>query len=233
VPAALECLDVDKRYPDGSRVVHAVRGVSVAIEEGSLTVIRGPSGCGKTTLLSLFGGMIAPTSGEIRVLGRSIVHLRDRHRAALRRDEVGFVFQELALVPEMSVEENLWLPLVPVGGPTKDDELRLDERLSRVGLTAQKQTLAKKLSGGERQRVAILRALVLDPPILLLDEPTAHLDADTTRELIAWLDGDLRTLTKDARRTIVIATHDPRVLEHAGVDRTLSMSEGRIEEASS
>jgi putative ABC transport system ATP-binding protein len=233
VPAALECLDVDKRYPDGSRVVHAVRGVSVAIEEGSLTVIRGPSGCGKTTLLSLFGGMIAPTSGEIRVLGRSIVHLRDRHRAALRRDEVGFVFQELALVPEMSVEENLWLPLVPVGGPTKDDELRLDERLSRVGLTAQKQTLAKKLSGGERQRVAILRALVLDPPILLLDEPTAHLDADTTRELLAWLDGDLRTLTKDARRTIVIATHDPRVLEHAGVDRTLSMSEGRIEEASS
>ena len=233
MPAALECLDVDKRYPDGSRVVHAVRGVSVAIEEGSLTVIRGPSGCGKTTLLSLFGGMIAPTSGEIRVLGRSIVHLRDRHRAALRRDEVGFVFQELALVPEMSVEENLWLPLVPVGGPTKDDELRLDERLSRVGLTAQKQTLAKKLSGGERQRVAILRALVLDPPILLLDEPTAHLDADTTRELIAWLDGDLRTLTKDARRTIVIATHDPRVLEHAGVDRTLSMSEGRIEEASS
>ena len=233
MPAALECLDVDKRYPDGSRVVHAVRGVSVAIEEGSLTVIRGPSGCGKTTLLSLFGGMIAPTSGEIRVLGRSIVHLRDRHRAALRRDEVGFVFQELALVPEMSVEENLWLPLVPVGGPTKDDELRLDERLSRVGLTAQKQTLAKKLSGGERQRVAILRALVLDPPILLLDEPTAHLDADTTRELLAWLDGDLRTLTKDARRTIVIATHDPRVLEHAGVDRTLSMSEGRIEEASS
>ena len=233
MPAALECLDVDKRYPDGSRVVHAVRGVSVAIEEGSLTVIRGPSGCGKTTLLSLFGGMIAPTSGEIRVLGRSIVHLRDRHRAALRRDEVGFVFQELALVPEMSVEENLWLPLVPVGGPTKDDELRLDERQSRVGLTAQKQTLAKKLSGGERQRVAILRALVLDPPILLLDEPTAHLDADTTRELLAWLDGDLRTLTKDARRTIVIATHDPRVLEHAGVDRTLSMSEGRIEEASS
>ena len=233
MPAALECLDVDKRYPDGSRVVHAVRSVSVAIEEGSLTVIRGPSGCGKTTLLSLFGGMIAPTSGEIRVLGRSIVHLRDRHRAALRRDEVGFVFQELALVPEMSVEENLWLPLVPVGGPTKDDEARLDERLSRVGLTAHKQTLAKKLSGGERQRVAILRALVLDPPILLLDEPTAHLDADTTRELLAWLDGDLRTLTKDARRTIVIATHDPRVLEHAGVDRTLSMSDGRIDEASS
>ncbi len=233
MPPALECIDVDKRYPDGSRVVHAVRGVSVTIEAGSLTVIRGPSGCGKTTLLSLLGGMIAPSSGEIRVLGRSIVHLRDRHRAALRRDEVGFVFQELALVPEMSVEENLWLPLVPVGGPTAADEARLAERLARIGLAKHRGTLAKKLSGGERQRVAILRALVLDPPILLLDEPTAHLDAESTRGLLAWLDGDLRALASDdgARRTIVIATHDPRVLEHAGVDRTLRMSEGAMSEA--
>lgn len=232
MPAALECVDVDKRYPDGTRVVHAVRSVSLSVEVGSLTVIRGPSGCGKTTLLSLLGGMIAPSAGEIRVRGRSIVRLRDRHRAALRRDEVGFVFQELALVPEMTVDENLWLPLVPTGGPRPEDEARLAARLARVGLSGHRATLASKLSGGERQRVAILRALVLDPPILLLDEPTAHLDAANTRELLAWLDGDLRAMGPGAaRRTIVIATHDPRVLEHASVDRTLAMAEGRLEEA--
>ena len=226
---ALACIDVVKRYPDGAREVHAVRGVSLEVETGSLTLLCGPSGCGKTTLLSLLGGMIAPSSGEIHVLGRSIVRLRDRHRAALRRDEVGFVFQELALVPEMTVDENLWLPLVPVGGPSAEDERRLLARLERIGLARHRQTLAKKLSGGERQRVAILRALVLDPPILLLDEPTAHLDATSTEELLAWLD-QLReeTTHTGGRRTIVIATHDPRVIEHRGVGRVIAMDDGRV-----
>ncbi|MBX7190462.1 MAG: ATP-binding cassette domain-containing protein [Sandaracinaceae bacterium] len=226
---ALECVDVDKRYPDGAREVHAVRGVTMRVEPGSLTLLRGPSGCGKTTLLSLLGGMIAPSAGEIRVLGRSIVRLRDRHRAALRRDEVGFVFQELALVPEMSVDENLFLPLVPIGGPSAEDEARLAQRLERIGLSRHRGTIAKKLSGGERQRVAILRALVLDPPVLLLDEPTAHLDAASTAELLAWLD-ELRTETTHlgGKRTIVVATHDPRVIDHAGVDRVIAMADGRV-----
>lgn len=226
--AALECVDVDKRYPDGSRVVYAVRDVTLRIEAGSLTLLRGPSGCGKTTLLCLLGGMIAPSSGDVRVLGRSIVRLRDRHRAALRRDEVGFVFQELALVPEMTVEENLWLPLVPVGGPGPEDEARLAARLDRVGLSKLRGVLAKKLSGGERQRVAILRALALDPPILLLDEPTAHLDAKSTRELLVWLDVLRGEPSAAGPRTIVVATHDPRVIDHPGVSRIVSMSEGRV-----
>jgi len=226
--AALECVDVAKRYPDGAREIHAVRGVTLRIEAGSLTLLRGPSGCGKTTLLSLLGGMIAPSAGEIRVLGRSIVRLRDRHRAALRRDEVGFVFQELALVPEMSVEENLFLPLVPVGGPSPEDRARLAARLERIGLAAHRATAAKRLSGGERQRVAILRALVLEPPILLLDEPTAHLDASSTAELLTWLDGLRAETARSGARTIVIATHDPRVIAHAGVDRIVPMEGGRI-----
>ena len=226
---ALECIDVAKRYPDGAREIHAVRGVTLAIETGSLTLLRGPSGCGKTTLLSLLGGMIAPSAGEIRVLGRSIVHLRDRHRAALRRDEVGFVFQELALVPEMTVDENLFLPLVPIGGPSAADRARLTERLERIGLARHRGTVAKRLSGGERQRVAILRALVLDPPILLLDEPTAHLDAASTSELLAWLDAlRLEKTHTGGKRTIVIATHDPRVIEHRGVDRIVPMEGGRV-----
>jgi putative ABC transport system ATP-binding protein len=231
---AIECVAVDKRYPDGSRQIHAVRGVTLRIDRGELVALRGPSGCGKTTLLSMMGGMIAPSSGEIRILGRSIVRLRDRHRSALRRDEVGFVFQDLALVPELSVEENVLLPLVPVGGPTRDDIARMERRLERVGLARQRRTVAAKLSGGERQRVAILRALVRDPPILLLDEPTAHLDAASAFELLAWLD----TLRADdrpegspdagARRAIVLSTHDPRVLQHGGIDRALAMSDGAL-----
>ncbi len=228
---ALECVDVDKRYLDGSRVRHAVRGVSLSIERGSFTLLRGPSGSGKTTLLSLFGGMIAPSAGEIRVLGRSIVRLRDRHRAALRRDEVGFVFQELALVPEMSVEENLFLPLVPLGGPSRADAARVLGRLTRVGLARHREQLARRLSGGERQRVAIVRALALDPPILLLDEPTAHLDAESTRELLAWLDDLRREPTPSGPRTIVAATHDPRMIEHPGVDRIVLMEDGRVLDA--
>ncbi|GAB4114907.1 MAG: ABC transporter ATP-binding protein [Sandaracinaceae bacterium] len=231
---ALECVAVDKRYPDGQRQVHAVRGVTLRIERGELVALRGPSGCGKTTLLSMMGGMIAPTAGEIRVLGRSIVHLRDRHRSALRRDEVGFVFQDLALVPELSVEENVFLPLVPVGGPSRDDVARMERRLERIGLARHRRTVAAKLSGGEKQRVAILRALVKDPPILLLDEPTAHLDAASTKELLGWLD-TLRAEDADdvdepraARRTIVLATHDPRVLQHGGLDRVLAMADGAL-----
>ncbi len=227
---ALECIAVEKRYPDGARSVRAVRGVTLAIDAGSFVVLRGPSGCGKTTLLSMMGGMIAPSSGELRVRGRSIVHLRDRHRSALRRDEVGFVFQELALVPELSVEENVFLPLVPVGGPSREDEARMAERLAKIGLAKHRKTLAKKLSGGEKQRVAILRALVKDPSILLLDEPTAHLDAASTEELLVWLDGLRGETTSGPRRTIVLATHDPRVIEHRGIDRVVVMSDGTIVE---
>jgi putative ABC transport system ATP-binding protein len=226
---ALECLAVEKRYPDGARQIRAVRDVSLSVASGDLLVLRGPSGCGKTTLLSMLGGMIAPTSGEIRVRGRSIVHLRDRHRSALRRDEVGFVFQELALVPELSVEENVLLPLAPIGGPSREDLARMERRLEKVGLARHRQTVAKKLSGGERQRVAILRALVKDPPILLLDEPTAHLDAASTAELLRWLDElRLEESATVARRTIVLSTHDPRVIDHRGVDRIVAMADGAV-----
>ncbi len=229
-PPAIECIDVEKRYPDGSREVRAVRGVTLSVASGSMTILRGPSGCGKTTLLSMMGGMIAPSGGEIRLAGRSIVRLRDRHRSALRREEVGFVFQELALVPEMTVEENVWLPLVPIGGPSSADRARLDAQLARIGLAKHRDVVAGKLSGGERQRVAILRALVADPPVLLLDEPTAHLDASSTRELLAWLD-TLRSETSGhagAQRTVVVATHDPRVIEHGGIDQVVAMADGGL-----
>jgi len=228
-PPAIECIDVEKRYPDGSREVRAVRGVTLSIASGSMTILRGPSGCGKTTLLSMMGGMIAPSGGEIRLAGRSIVRLRDRHRSALRREEVGFVFQELALVPEMTVEENVWLPLVPIGGPSAAHHARLEAQLARIGLAKYRDVIAGRLSGGERQRVAILRALVAEPPVLLLDEPTAHLDRTSPRELLTWLD-TLRSETSraGAKRTVVVATHDPRVIEHGGIDQVVAMADGAV-----
>lgn len=227
---ALECVDLIKRYPDGTRDVMALRKVSLSVARGSCVALRGTSGCGKTTLLSVLGGMVPPTSGEVRVLGRSITHLRDRHRSQLRRTEVGFVFQELALVPELSVEENVFLPLVPDGGPSAEVRKRTRAQMERIGLLQYEKTIAKKLSGGERQRVAILRALVLDPPILLLDEPTAHLDEGNTASLLTWL-GTLRE-ERTPRTTLVITTHDPRVLSHALVGRVIAMSDGAIAEDS-
>ncbi len=223
---ALECVDLIKRYPDGTRDVTALRNVSLKVERGSCVALRGTSGCGKTTLLSVLGGMVPPTSGEVRVLGRSITHLRDRHRSELRRKDVGFVFQELALVPELSVEENVFLPLVPDGGPSAEVRKRTRAQMERIGLLQYEKTIAKKLSGGERQRIAILRALVLDPPILLLDEPTAHLDEANTNALLSWLDA-LRS-ERTPRTTLVITTHDPRVLSHSLIERTVTMSDGSI-----
>jgi putative ABC transport system ATP-binding protein len=183
----------------------------------------GPSGSGKTTLLGLLGGMIAPSSGDVRIRGESIVHLRDAHRTALRRDVVGFVFQELALVPDMTLSENVMLPLVPTGGPSAAERARAAALLERFGLAAKRDARASRLSGGERQRGSIVRALVRDPRLLLLDEPTAHLDAASALELITLLSS-----LRDDGRAIVCATHDPRLAGAESVDRAIEMRDGRI-----
>lgn len=220
----VEAREVSKRYVDGDRVVRALDAVSLSIEAGEWVVLRGPSGSGKTTLLGMLGGMIAPTSGDVLFEGESIVRLREHHRAELRRTKLGFVFQGLALVPEMSVLENVLLPLVPDGGTGKDDEQRALAALAKMGLDRGKALArASLLSGGERQRAAIVRALVREPKLLLLDEPTAHLDRQNAEELLTLLADQ-----KAAGRTLVISTHDPRVVEAAGIDRTIEMRDGAI-----
>jgi putative ABC transport system ATP-binding protein len=223
----VETAEVVKRYADGDRTVRAVDGVTLSIESGELVVLRGTSGSGKTTLLGLLGGMIAPSSGDVRFQGESIVHLREHHRAELRRTKVGFVFQELALIPEMSVLENVMLPLVPDGGGGEEDESRALASLAALGITREKAlSRASRLSGGERQRAAIVRALVREPKLLLLDEPTAHLDAENAAAIAKLL------LAEKARgRTIVASTHDPRLAEAEGIDRALEMRDGRLIQA--
>ena len=222
----VEAREASKRYVDGSRIVRAIDRISITIEKGEWALLRGPSGSGKTTLLGVLGGMIAPTSGDVLFAGESIVRLREHHRAELRRRKVGFVFQALALVPEMSVIENVLLPLVPDGGASAADEARALKSLEDVGLDRSKaHARAAMLSGGERQRAAIVRALIREPQLLLLDEPTAHLDRESAAGILGLLEKQ-----KAAGRTIVVSTHDPRIASDA-IDRMIEMRDGVIEGA--
>lgn len=224
----IETEDVTKSYLDGDRRLIAVDALTLGIARSELVALRGPSGSGKTTLLGLMGAMITPTSGDVRVFGESVVHLRERHRTELRRAHIGFVFQELALISEMSLIENILLPCVPSGGAGRAEKERAAQLLERFGLAGRHRARASQLSGGERQRGAIVRALMLDPPILLLDEPTAHLDSENAKEVAALLSS-----LRDEGKTIVCATHDPRLAEHHSIDRTITMADGRIVRISS
>lgn len=214
-------VELHKRYPDGDGTADAVVDVSLTLGAGELIVLAGPSGSGKSTLLALLGGLLTPTSGDVELLGQSVVHMRDHHRAAFRRSHVGFVFQELGLLPTMTLLDNILLPLAPTGGEGPKDVSRALEALRRFGLADRAHTPVARLSGGERQRGAVVRALVHDPELLLLDEPTAHIDADNAAEMIRLL-AELR----DEGRTILAATHDPRLIDDPQVDRVLTMRGG-------
>ena len=222
---AIEVRGVRKRYTDGTRRIDAVRDVTLEVPAGELWVLKGPSGSGKTTLLGIMGGMLTPSAGSVALVGDDVTHLRDHHRTALRRERVGFVFQELSLVSRMTVRENVLLPLVPLGGPTQAHVERAEALLSRFGLADRIDSSVDKLSGGQRQRAALARSLILDPPILLLDEPTAHLDTDNALEVVRLL-AELR----DDGRSVVTATHDPRLADDPRVDRVVVMRDGAMVE---
>lgn len=226
--AAVEVSGVSKRYRDGSRTIEAVSGVTLSIARGTLTVLRGPSGSGKTTLLGILGAMIAPSAGSVSVLGKDVTHLRDHHRTALRRERIGFVFQELALIEGMTLRENVLLPLVPLGGARSADVARAVGLLERFGLGDRVSSTPARLSGGERQRAAIARALILSPSIVLLDEPTAHLDTANALNVVSLL----ASLVAEGT-TVIAATHDPRLASHAAVHREIVMRDGALVSSSS
>jgi putative ABC transport system ATP-binding protein len=214
---------VTKAVPDGRARRTVLAEIDLEVAGGELLVLAGPSGAGKSTLLSIAGAMSLPSSGSVRLLGQDVVRLRDAHRAALRRRAVGFVFQELGLVPDLSLEENLRLPLVPTGGPDAEEQRRIDRLLDELGLGARRRDLARTASGGERQRLALARALVRSPEVLILDEPTAHLDPESAAGLLARLEQE-----KGAGRAILVSTHDPRVVGHGAVSRVVRLEAGRI-----
>ncbi len=219
---AVEAVDVVLRVRDGATRRTVIDGVSLRIDTGELVVLRGPSGSGKTTLLGLLGAMLLPTRGEILIDGEPTSRLRDEHRAEVRRHKVGFVFQDVQLVDGMSAIDNVLLPCVPDG--IADPEVaRAHELLKRFGLESSAGKRVRQLSGGERQRVALARGLVRNPKVLLLDEPTAHLDDARTSQVA----DELASLAREGR-AVIAATHDSRVADAKGVTRVIDVHDGKV-----
>ena len=212
--------DVTRRYGDNTTAVDALRGVSLEVRRGELVAVMGPSGSGKSTLMHTLAGLDQPTRGSVKIAGIEITDMDDAKLTELRRDHVGFVFQFFNLLPMLSAEENIVLPLTIAG--ERVDRAWLGELLARTGLQPRSTHRPAELSGGEQQRVAIARALVTRPTILFADEPTGNLDSKTSGEILELL----RVSAKDYDQTVVMVTHDPRGATIA--NRILFLADGLI-----
>lgn len=221
---AAEVRDVTKTFTTGEVDVQAVRGITCAIAAGELTAIVGPSGCGKSSLLSMLGAIDVPTTGQVLVDGVDIASLSDYDRTLLRRRKIGFVFQAFNLMPTLTALENAALPLELDGVGKHEAQERARLGLEQVGLGARATHLPSMLSGGEQQRVAVARALVTKPAILLADEPTGNLDSAGSHQVMRLL----RDLVVDQGQTVIMVTHDNEIA--ASADRVLHMIDGRIDQ---
>lgn len=217
---AIQARGVVKRYEQGR--VAALAGVDLSIARGEWVAICGPSGCGKTTLLNLIAAIDVPDAGELTVCGHSVGRLRNGDEDSFRRNVIGLVFQLHNLLPLLSSLENVQIPLLPSSVPPGERAARAAELLERVGLAARLHARPPTLSGGERQRVAVCRALVNRPKVLLADEPTGALDSRSGDQLLDLL-AELRT---ELAMTLVVVTHDPHVAARA--DRVIHMLDGRV-----
>jgi len=214
---------VSKTYSQGSRSVTALDGVSLEIGAGEFVSVMGPSGSGKSTLLHIMGTLDAPTSGRLWVGGQPLSEQSDQERTLFRRRKVGFIFQFFNLLPGLSAEENVALPLLLDGKRLSQYRGRVRELLDRVGLAARRRHKPDELSGGEMQRVAIARALAIQPLVLLADEPTGNLDSRNGQEILKLIGEVNRT----EKTTVVLVTHDPAAASLAG--RTIQLKDGRVE----
>ncbi|MGW4276299.1 ABC transporter ATP-binding protein [Streptomyces seoulensis] len=216
--------DVHKSYGQGAGAVHALRGVSFEVPRGELVALKGRSGSGKTTLLNIVGGLDEPDRGRVEVDGDDLSGLGEDGLLALRRDRVGFVFQSFGLIPILTAAENVGVPLRMRRAAAREREERVELLLSLVGLGDHAGQRPGELSGGQQQRVAIARALANDPALLIADEPTGQLDAETGLAVMELL----RAVVHSRRVTALVATHDPTLLGLA--DRVLELRDGEIVE---
>ena len=203
--------------------LEALKGVSLSVEAGKITVLRGPSGSGKTSLLALLGAMARPTSGRIFLDGRELTSLPERFLTEVRRRTFGFVFQQFHLIRGLSAIDNVMLPAYPIGGAWRELRQRAQALLESLDLGDRMSARVEWLSGGEQQRVAIARALINDPDVLVADEPTANLDTALAAEFL----GILETLAGQGR-SILLTSHDPIVVSSAVVQRVVTLRDGRI-----
>lgn len=219
-PAAIELCEVVKVYA-GERPYQALNGVDLNVERGEFVAMLGPSGCGKSTMLHLIGCLDTVTRGVLRIGGRDVSALDDDALAAVRREKIGFVFQSFHLLPRLSAEENVALPMIYAHVPREERVERARSLLARVGLGDKVRNTPLQLSGGQRQRVAIARALANRPEILVADEPTGNLDSRSGAEILALFE----TLKAEGM-TVIIVTHDESIAERA--DRVVRLKDGRI-----
>lgn len=211
---------LSKVYGKGDTAVHALDDVSFSIEQGQFVAIVGPSGSGKSTLLHILGGVDTPTSGKVQIGDTDISRLDETALAIFRRRQIGLIYQFYNLIPILTVEENMTLPLLLDG--KKPDRQMLHTLVSTLGLSERLHHLPNQLSGGQQQRVSIGRALLNNPALMLADEPTGNLDSENSKEIIALL----RRFNREFKQTVVIITHDERIALSA--DRVISVQDGKI-----
>jgi putative ABC transport system ATP-binding protein len=220
----VELHDVSKSYAEGDAIREVLSNVHLTLHAGEFVVLLGRSGSGKSTLLNLISGIDLPSRGTVRIDGRELVTLSEHQRTLLRRDRIGFIFQAFNLLPTLTVEENIRLPLELTGRDGPESHKRVHELLDTVGLGNRANSFPDRLSGGEQQRVAVARALSHAPPLLLADEPTGNLDEQTGRKVLDLLEG----LTRREKACALIVTHDPGLVSRA--DRVLQLEAGRLVE---
>jgi putative ABC transport system ATP-binding protein len=218
--AVVNARDVTRRYGEGESAVDALRGVTLGVPRGQFTAVMGPSGSGKSTLMHILAGLDLPTSGTVEIDGRDITTMDDKELTLLRRRHIGFVFQFFNLLPMLSAEENVVLPLSIAG--VKPDPEKLEGVLEQVGIADRRTHRPAELSGGQQQRVAIARALVTEPTVLFADEPTGNLDSKTGDEILALM----RAAVDAYDQTTMMVTHDP--VAAANADRVLFLADGLV-----
>jgi putative ABC transport system ATP-binding protein len=218
----IEANEIRMALGAGAGRVEALKGINLSLAGGELTLLMGPSGSGKTTLLSVLGCMLSPTSGSVNIRGRAITGLDAEELAQVRRENIGFVFQSYHLFPTLTAAENVRLSLDVRGDRSREARAKANQALATVGLAHKADSFPRALSGGEQQRVAVARAIVGDPSVVLADEPTAALDSENGQAVMTVL----AELAKDPSRAMFIVTHDSRIMPFA--DRILRIEDGRI-----